>query len=151
MSAELFPAAYEALMTAGALDVWTTSALMKKGRPATVLSVLATADAEARIAHALLRETTTLGVRVTAVQRYEAEREYASVQTIYGPVTVKIKRVHGKLLGLKPEYEECARLAQKHGVPVRIVVERAQAAANLEYSPGLTSPDMASIGDKLTI
>lgn len=133
MSAELFPAVQEALLREGALDVWMTGALMKKGRPATVLSALAPAQDERRVADAILRETTTLGVRAYGVHRHEAAREFATVATVYGEVTVKLKRVHGALLGVKPEYEECAQLARSHGVPVRAVVECAQASANRAF------------------
>lgn len=139
MSAELYPAVQDALVRAGALDVWSTAALMKKGRPASVLSALVPVDRERSVADAMLRETTTLGVRVHGVQRHEAERDFATVETEYGQVSVKLKRVQGELLGVKPEYEECARLAEAHGVPVRVVVERAQAAANRQYGPGLGS------------
>ena len=135
MSAELFPAIQEALVREGALDVWTTPVLMKKGRPATVLSVLAPADCEQCVADAVLRETTTLGVRVHGVHRHEAERGFGKVETDFGIVSVKLKWVHGALFGVKPEYEECARLAKKHGVPVRVVVEHAQAVANQRFRP----------------
>lgn len=135
MSSELFPAVREALMRDGAIDVWTVAALMKKGRPATVLSVLAPMEMEQCLANTLLRETTTLGVRARSVHRHEAARELVEVETEYGPVSVKLKRVQGFLLGAKPEYEDCARLAREHGVPVRVVVEDAQAEANRSFRP----------------
>lgn len=136
MNPELFPAVRSALVEHGAIDVWTSSVQMKKGRPATVLSVLAAAEQEECVAETMLQQTTTLGVRVQGVRRYEAERNFESVETEYGPVTVKLKRWNGRLLGVKPEYDDCERLAQQHDVPVRVVVEDAQAIANRQFRPG---------------
>jgi hypothetical protein len=74
-----------------------------------------------------------LGVRVQPVHRYEADRSVETVDTEFGPVRVKLKRVGGALLGVKPEFEDCARLAQEWNVPVRLVNEGAQAAAYRLY------------------
>jgi len=129
MSPELYAAATEALFAAGALDVWTTAIGMKKGRPGVLLCALAHAAQEEAVAHAMLRETTTLGVRVHAVHRHEATRALHRVQTVFGPVQVKLKWIDGALQGAKPEFDDCRRLAVEHGVPVRRVQEAAQAAA----------------------
>lgn len=130
MNPELYAAATEKLFDAGALDVWTTPIGMKKGRPGVLLCALARAADEERVANAILRETTTLGVRVHAVHRHEADREQHTVQTGYGPVRIKLKWVDGELHGAKPEYADCQRLAAEHGVAVRRVQEAAQAAAH---------------------
>jgi len=137
MNPELFPAVRHALEHGGALDVWTTPVQMKKERPATMLSVLAPAAMERALSEIIVRETTTLGVRVQRVHRYEAKRTFESVQTDYGPVCVKLKWVHDNVLGAKPEYEDCVQLAAKYGVPVRLVIEAAQAAANAQFRPGM--------------
>lgn len=129
MNPELYGPVCVRLFDAGALDVWTTPIGMKKGRPGTLLSVLARAQDEQTLIDTLLRETTTLGVRVHRVHRRAAERETGTVETEYGTVAVKIKRVRGKIQGIKPEYDDCQRLATTHGVPVRMVQEAAQAAA----------------------
>jgi uncharacterized protein (DUF111 family) len=78
----------------------------------------------------LLRETTTLGVRVHRVHRHIAERSFASVDTVYGPVAVKLKHLDGQVVGAKPEFEECVKVAALHQVAVRLVYEAAQAAAH---------------------
>lgn len=129
MSPELYGAVRARLFDAGALDVWTTPIQMKKERPGTLLSVLAPAEREENIATLILRETTSLGVRIHPVYRHEAQREMRTVQTPYGPVRVKLKWVNGELEGVKAEYEDCRALAEENGLSVRCVYEAAQAAA----------------------
>jgi uncharacterized protein (DUF111 family) len=132
MNPELYGAVSQSLFDAGAMDVWTTPIQMKKGRPGVLLSVLATGAREAFLADILLRETTTLGVRVHSVERHEARRTFTTVVTAYGPVQVKLKWVDGVAVGAKPEYDDCVRLAQSRNVPLRLVHEAAQAAAHRE-------------------
>jgi len=129
MNPELYEPVRERLFGAGALDVWTTAIGMKKGRPGTLLSVLGAAEKESALARIVLRETTTLGVRVYPVTRHIAEREFWTVETVYGPVQVKVKILDGEAVGAKPEFDDCKRLADAAGVPVRMVYEAALAAA----------------------
>lgn len=129
MNPELYEPVRERLFAAGALDVWTTAIGMKKGRPGTLLSLLAAAEKEDALARLLLRETTTLGVRVYPVQRRIAERTLRTVETAYGPVQVKTKLLDGEWLGAKPEFDDCQRLADAADAPVRRVYEAALAAA----------------------
>jgi len=109
--------------------VWTTPIQMKKGRPAILLSLLAPASHEQILADILLHETTTLGLRVHTVHRHEARRDFVTVETPYGAVPVKRKWLYNQIVGVKPEYEACLRLAQQQNVSVRLVHEAAQAAA----------------------
>ncbi len=129
MSAEVFPYVIERLLEHGALDAWTTPVTMKKGRPATVLSVLTRAGEEERFADILLRETTTLGVRYVPWRRLKAGREMRTVRTQWGEVRVKQKLLDGAVADAAPEYEDCARLAREHDVPLRAVYEAAAHAA----------------------
>jgi pyridinium-3,5-bisthiocarboxylic acid mononucleotide nickel chelatase len=130
MNPQLFAAATERLFAAGARDVWLTPVQMKKGRPGVVLSVIAFARDEAQLADILLRETTTLGVRVHPLaMRHEARRDVQEVATAYGPVRVKVKWLEGEPLGASPEYDDCARAAAAHGVSTRTVYEAALGAA----------------------
>ena len=118
------------LMEAGALDVWLTPIQMKKNRPGVLLSVLAAAAQESALAHLILRETTTLGVRVEVLRhRHEARREIRQVQTPYGPLRVKLKYLDGAPIGAMPEYEDCKALATQSNTPVRIVWDAAFSAA----------------------
>ena len=127
--------AAEELLRAGALDVWWQPIGMKKGRPAVLFAVLSAADHEQALVDLLFRETSTLGIRRTPVERWTADRELGSVQTEWGPVRVKIKRWQGKVLHSAPEYEDCARLARETGVPLRTIYTAAERAAEGQGSP----------------
>jgi pyridinium-3,5-bisthiocarboxylic acid mononucleotide nickel chelatase len=117
------------LFSAGALDVYFTPIYMKKNRPATMLSVIARKSDEAALARLILEETTTFGMRVQPIYRYEAERTFRSVQTEYGEVPLKLKILDGKVVQAAPEYEVCARLANEHNVPLARVYAAASRAA----------------------
>ena len=130
MNPELYEPVQRLLFDAGALDVWTTAIGMKKARPGTLLSVLASPASESRLAELLLRETTTLGVRAYPVRRHVAERTMKMVDTAYGPVRVKLKRVEGHVVGAKPEFEDCQALAEATGTPLPAVYAAALAAAS---------------------
>jgi len=130
LSPELVPDAVERCFTAGALDVWTVPAQMKKGRPGIVLSALARPGAEADIARAMLEETTALGVRVTRLDRYELEREERVVEVAGGSVRVKIGVLDGRVVNVAPEHDDCAALARSTGRPVKSVWAEAHARAH---------------------
>jgi len=119
--AEQLAYAIEQLLALGALDAWLTPIQMKKGRAATLLSALVPAELEAAAVALLMRETSTLGLRRRAIERHVAEREIVAVATPLGPVRVKRKRWQGQEMGASPEYEDCARLAREHGLPLREV------------------------------
>ena len=128
MSPELVGYVQEALFDLGALDVWLTPIQMKKSRPGSMLSALIPAGIETVAVELLMKETSTLGVRVRPTMRHEAEREAVTVETPLGPVSVKIKRLNGKAVGFSPEYEECRRIARERRLPLQEVyrvVERA--------------------------
>ena len=129
LSPELVPDAVERCFAAGALDVWTVSAQMKKGRPGIVLSALARPGAESEIARAMLEETTALGVRVTRLDRYELEREERVVEVDGGSVRVKIGLLDGRVVNVAPEHDDCAALARSTGRAVKSVWAEAHARA----------------------
>lgn len=127
-SPELVPDAVERCFGAGALDVWTAPAHMKKGRPGFVFSALARPSSERAVAHAMLEETSALGVRVTRLRRYELEREERSVELDGGTVRVKIGRLDGRIVNIAPEHDDCAELARRTGRPVKSIWAAALAA-----------------------
>ena len=129
LSPELVPDAAERCFAAGALDVWTTSAQMKKGRPGFVLSALARPGSEAAVARALLEETTALGVRSTEVDRWELEREERTVEVTGGSVRVKVGLLDGSVVNFAPEHDDCAAVARRTGRPVKSVWAEALARA----------------------
>ena len=135
MSAEAFPYVSERLFELGARDVWITPINMKKGRSAVTLSALVAPGIESQAIDLVLRETTTLGVRVSPVYRYEAERESLAVGTSIGEVSVKVKRLEGRYVSLSPEYEDCRRIARETGLPILDVYRIVEAEAVGELLP----------------
>ncbi len=129
LTGEVAAHAIEALFAAGALDAWATPITMKKGRPALTISALATVAQADAVASAMLRETTTLGVRRTEATRTERPRRVTTVATEYGPIRVKIAEGPFGPAQRKPEFDDCAAAASAHGVPVRLVLEAALAAS----------------------
>jgi pyridinium-3,5-bisthiocarboxylic acid mononucleotide nickel chelatase len=120
---------FELLLARGALDVTCVPALMKKGRPGQVLSVLCAEAEAAALTDLLLAETTTLGVRRGSVSRHAAGRAITGVETQHGRVLVKLRLVGGRITQATPEYDDCRRLALEAGVTLASVSHAAQAAA----------------------
>lgn len=117
--------AIERLFAAGALDVYTAAIGMKKQRPGVLLSVLAPVEKREELEGILFRETATLGVRRTLMERSKLRRESVSVVTPFGEVRGKRGWREG-LTTFSPEYEDCARVAREKGVPLREVYEAAR-------------------------
>lgn len=111
----------EQLLALGAHDAWLAPIVMKKGRAALLLAALVPAALEDAAVALIMRETSTLGVRRRPAERHVCEREVVTAATPLGPVRVKRKRWQGEDLGAAPEYDDCARLAREHGLPLREV------------------------------
>jgi pyridinium-3,5-bisthiocarboxylic acid mononucleotide nickel chelatase len=105
---------------------------MKRGRPGFVLSALARPGDEQAVARAILRETSSLGVRIARLDRIELERESRTVEVGGEPVRVKVGRLDGRVVNLAPEHADCERAARIAGAPVKAVWARALAAAHEE-------------------
>ncbi|WP_438000466.1 nickel pincer cofactor biosynthesis protein LarC [Sorangium sp. So ce185] len=129
LTGEVAGHAIEALFAAGALDAWAAPITMKKGRPALTIAALAAAPQADAVATALLRETTSIGLRKIPVARTERPRRITTVKTAYGAIRVKISEGPFGPPQIKPEFDDCAAAARTHGVPVREVVSAALAAA----------------------
>lgn len=129
MTPELLGHVQERLLAAGAADAWFTPIQMKKNRPAVMLSVLCRDELEDMVVRILLRETTTLGVRVRDVRRHEAERETVTFKSSLGPVNVKVKRLADARVTASPEYEDCRRIASERGLPLIEVFRTVEAEA----------------------
>jgi uncharacterized protein (TIGR00299 family) protein len=125
MNPQIFGVLMEQLLTEGALDVFYTPIQMKKNRPGTLLTLIASPDARERLTTTIFRETTTIGVRYREMMRECLERETVTVDTPLGSVRFKIARRNGEVLNAAPEFEDCARIARERLVPVKDV----QAAA----------------------
>ena len=128
MSPELCEPLFEALFAAGALDVWLHNIVMKKGRPAYLVAALCTPERREAVTAALLRESTTLGVRHRVCDRTVLARELVEVDTPYGRIPVKVGRApSGELVNAAPEYEAARAAARAHQVAVKQVFAAALA------------------------
>ena len=127
---DMNPQVYEYLMDrlfeAGALDVYITPVVMKKSRPAQMLSVIADAGRLNDIKELIFRETTTIGIRVRKVSRFVLERNLREVKLPYGTVRVKISGSSNGVRNVVPEYEDCKALAMKTCLPLRDIIELAK-------------------------
>jgi uncharacterized protein (TIGR00299 family) protein len=121
MNPQWYGALMEAVLAAGAHDVYYTPVQMKKNRPGTLVTMVAPPDRREQLAAIAFRETTTLGVRYHDVLRERLVREERLVATPWGGVRVKLARLGGDITNASPEYEDCLRLAREHAVPVKDV------------------------------
>jgi uncharacterized protein (TIGR00299 family) protein len=125
MNPEHYGHVSERLANAGALDVTLSPVYMKKGRPGTIISVLAHEERAEGLIDTLFRETTTLGVRFSRLERRMLPRETHTIQTEYGPIRVKLALLDGAIRSAAPEYEDCHTAALRHGEPISRVYEAA--------------------------
>jgi uncharacterized protein (TIGR00299 family) protein len=126
MNPEILGHLQEELLRHGALDVWFTPIQMKKNRPAVTLSVLCRPPMASALTKVVLKESTTLGVRVHPLTRYEAGREVVSVDTSLGTVRVKVKKMEARIVGVSPEFEDCKEIAQREGLSLLEVYRRVE-------------------------
>ena len=125
MNPQLFGPLMDRLLAAGALDAYYTSVQMKKGRPGTLVTVLAKPASRDSLTDILFHDSTTIGVRYQEMERACLDRTIETVQTPYGPVRFKVARRDGRELNAAPEFDDCELLAAEHGVSIKTV----QAAA----------------------
>jgi uncharacterized protein (TIGR00299 family) protein len=121
MNPQIFGVAMDRLYAAGALEVFYVPVQMKKNRPGTLLTVVAPPALRAKLADIVFSETTTIGLRYQDVERECLQREIVQVETPLGVVRFKVASRSGHVLNVAPEFEDCARLAAQHGLPVKEV------------------------------
>jgi pyridinium-3,5-bisthiocarboxylic acid mononucleotide nickel chelatase len=131
MNPQIFGVVMDRLLAAGALDVFYVSVQMKKNRPGTLLTVVAPPDLRSQMTDVIFRETTTIGLRHYDVDRECLEREIVQVETPIGTVRFKVASRAGQVLNAVPEFDDCAKLAAAHNLPVKEV----QAIAVKAYKP----------------
>jgi uncharacterized protein (TIGR00299 family) protein len=118
----------EQALQQGALDVMLTPVVMKKGRPGTLLTVLCDVNSTSVFESLLLRETSTLGIRIRQERRSCLNRSHRSVATPYGDIRIKAGSLAEEELNATPEFEDCRAAASTHHVPVKQVIQSAIAA-----------------------
>jgi uncharacterized protein (DUF111 family) len=124
-SPQVISYAMDRLFNAGALDVWQTPILMKKGRSALKLSVLCSISIKNELEAIIFEETSSIGIRSYSVNRTALDRREETVETPWGPVRVKISSLNGKICSATPEYEDCRELASENNVPLKSVMKAA--------------------------
>lgn len=129
MSPQIYGYFVDRALAAGALDVFSTSVLMKKNRPGQLVTLLCEHSNLSRLMDLIFRETTTIGVRTYEVRRKTLDRELIPIATPFGEVRLKVSRMNGTVLNATPEYEDCQRIAATRGIPLKEVI----AAASFEY------------------
>jgi pyridinium-3,5-bisthiocarboxylic acid mononucleotide nickel chelatase len=134
MNPQIFGTLMDRLHAAGALDVFYAPVQMKKNRPGTLVTVLAPPDRREAIAELLFAETTTIGVRWQEMTRERLERETISVATPLGEIRVKVARRAGRVVNAQPEFDDCARVAEARGVPIKEVQALALQAYRSSFS-----------------
>lgn len=140
LSPEFYDVTVEELFAAGALDVFLTPIAMKKGRPATLLSVLARPRQAEALTAIIFAQTTAFGVRSHTLHRYTLDRVWHTVETEYGPIRIKVGRWHGTETCASPEYEDVKAAAGAHGVAPKSVHAAATAAYHAGRQPAANAP-----------
>jgi pyridinium-3,5-bisthiocarboxylic acid mononucleotide nickel chelatase len=136
MSPQIYGYLVEQALAAGALDVTCSSVQMKKNRPGLELTLLCPPEKADYFAQLIFEQTTTIGLRIHEERRQVLDREVTSVETVYGPVRVKVARRDGRVLNAAPEYEDCRRLAEERAVPLKDVIAEAQSAYRSKHQQG---------------
>ncbi len=121
MNPQFYEPLLERLFAAGALDAWLTPIAMKKGRPATLVSLICPAARRRALEDVLIEHSTTLGVRASRVERVKAARRLEPVATRWGDVRLKLRIWNGRVVDAAPEYDDCLAIARAHDLPIREV------------------------------
>ncbi len=131
----------EKLFSEGALDVFLTPVIMKRGRPGIKLTVIAPNETVDALGAIIFAETPSIGIRTYQAERQVLSREIMSIRTDFGPIRVKVARQMGAIANLMPEYKDCVTAARSQGVPLKVVWQATVAQALQEVGgPGLPSP-----------
>jgi pyridinium-3,5-bisthiocarboxylic acid mononucleotide nickel chelatase len=124
LSPEILGFVMERAFDSGCLDCWFTPIQMKKNRPATLVSILCEAEKVDVFKELLFTETSTLGVRVSRIERECLNREKVKMQTEFGEIDVKIAKFGDKIVNIKPEYDQMREIAVKSKIPLREIEQR---------------------------
>ncbi len=133
ISSEILGHFVETALAAGALEVFFTPVQMKKNRPGVLLTVLCEEAEADRFSELILRETSAFGVRRTMAERRKLRREFATVKTRHGSVTVKLGKLNGRVVQAAPEFESCKKVASRANVPLKQIYDAAKQAIKLKF------------------
>ena len=123
MNPQIYEDVMDRLFHAGALDVFLENIIMKKGRPAVKITVIADDRSVDRLSSLLFRETTTIGLRFYRAGRKVLDREILRMKTELGEVRVKVSRLEGAVTSVSPEYDDLKALSRKTGLPIKEITD----------------------------
>lgn len=130
MNPQLFEHLSNKLFELGILDITLTQTIMKKQRPAVIVSILVEKSLQEKVIEKIFSETTTIGLRIQTIKRVKLKRELKKVTTPYGEISVKYSLIDGKAVQVKPEYDECKKAAEACNVPLSDIIESAKSHAS---------------------
>lgn len=128
MNPQVYEYLIDRLFEAGALDVYVTPAIMKKSRPACVLTAISGPSKAEILSDIIFKEAPTFGLRRYTAERRKLERKIVEVNTKYGNIKVKLGFFNDAIKTYSPEYEDCKRVARLKGIPFSEVRREAEAA-----------------------
>lgn len=119
LSPEILGFVMERAFDFGCLDCWFTPIQMKKNRAATMVSILCENEKVEIFKELLFTETSTLGIRISRIERECLERESKKIESEFGEIDVKIAKYNGKIVNVKPEYDQMREFAVKSKIPLK--------------------------------
>ena len=134
MSAESVAHVFDQLLKHGARDVWSQSIGMKKNRPGVLLSALCVPDDREKLLIILFQQSTTIGVRIRKTERTALRRKIVTLSTSYGEIQAKISFLGDQPVTVKPEFDDCQRIAERDNISLKRVQDAAHVAAQAYYN-----------------
>lgn len=119
MNPELYPHVLDCLFDAGARDAYLIPIIMKKGRPGILINILLDATFLDKIETILFQETTTLGIRYFTGTCHRLKRTFEKIKTPWGPVNIKMGYLKEQLVNIKPEFQDCQKIAKDNEIPLK--------------------------------
>ncbi|HAM10012.1 MAG: TIGR00299 family protein [Bacteroidetes bacterium GWE2_41_25] len=127
MNPEFFDHISDNLFKAGASDVFLSNIIMKKGRPGIVLNVICENETSEQVKSIIFAESTSLGIRSFPFRKDTLSRKFETISTGFGDVNIKRSFYKGKEVSVKPEFDDCRRIATEKGIPVKEVYNKIMA------------------------
>ncbi|MBC6696412.1 nickel pincer cofactor biosynthesis protein LarC [Terrisporobacter mayombei] len=137
MSCEIYSYLFDKILNEGALDVYAQSIYMKKSRPAYKINILVEEKDLEKFTNIILLETSTFGVRYNKYNRCKLDRKFIDIDTKYGPIKFKLGYYNGKLIKVKPEYEQCKNIALSLNIPIKEIYDSINISMNKEIIKNL--------------
>lgn len=125
MNPQIYDYLMEKVLQMGALDIFCTEVQMKKNRRGTLVTILCRPESVTALSDFLFRETTTIGLRWRLDNRHTLQRDFVTVETRFGAIACKTATHGDTLINIKPEYDDCKRVAIEQRVPLKAVLEEA--------------------------